>query len=111
MPNITVKNKATGAVIASSQLGKGVLSVEGNYYFSRENVDFAGLTKVSKAYHCPIKNSDCDYYYLSDQSGKKMDRELCWIYEEIDNSLFKQIAGKVGFYTTPPSNGSEVITE
>lgn len=98
-------------IIAQGILGFDVLKVEGNFYFSRQKVDLEGLSKKEKAYHCPIKNSDCDYYFLNDEQGKPMDTELCWIYDQIPNSLFKQLEHKVGFYSFDRGNGAIIKEE
>lgn len=87
-----------GNLIAEGVMGDTAQEMEGNYYIDRNKVDFSKLSKKEKAYHCPIKNSDADYYYLSDENGEQASEEACWIYENMINPTFKNIEGKVGFY-------------
>ena len=111
MTKITIKNNLTDQIIAQGILGQDELQLEGNYYFSRENVDLNDTVELSDAYTCPIKKSTCDYYYLKDEKGEQMSRELCWIYERITNSLFKDIESKVGFYARDVGNGVAIVVE
>ncbi|MEI6728867.1 MAG: DUF427 domain-containing protein [bacterium] len=103
---ITIKDSTDQKIIAQGILGQDVLKVEGNFYFYGQKVDLQGLSKKEKAYHCPIKNSDCDYYFVNDDQGKPMETELCWIYSKIPNSLFKQLENMVGFYSFDRGNGA-----
>jgi uncharacterized protein (DUF427 family) len=93
MTTITVQQKSNLKAIAKGVLGKGVLKSEGNYYFDKSCVDFDILLKKSNMYTCGIKKATCDYYYLPN-----IDKEVAWCYETIGSSLFKDLAGKVGFY-------------
>ena len=97
MTNITIKTKA-GKQIASGFLNKDVLALEGYYYFPKESVNFDVLTMKPAMYTCPIKHSTCDYYYVKDEGGDAIGSEVAWIYEKINNKLFAQIEGMVGFY-------------
>lgn len=105
MSKITIKNLNTGVIIAQGELGENVISMEGNYYFERSLVDLKNTTMKPKAYFCPIKQSSCDYYFLVDGNGLTNNREMAWIYPEISNTLFKRIAGMVGFYSRDVGNG------
>lgn len=84
--------------VASGILGKEIIELEGYYYFSLDKVSLDNMVKQDKAYTCPIKQSTCDYYFIKDEMGNKVGREVAWIYPVITNSLFKSIEGKVGFY-------------
>ncbi len=104
-----VISASTGEILADGILGQQVSQVEGNYYFERDCVALDTLVVKKKAYHCPIKKSDCDYYYVPDKNGKVQGREVAWIYEIIANPLFAQITGKVGMYKR--SNKDIVVQE
>jgi uncharacterized protein (DUF427 family) len=105
MTKVSIVNNQNNSIIAEGFLGGDVLEVEGYYYFLRSQVNLENTTKVEKAYFCPIKKSPCDYYFLKDENGSAMPREMCWIYETVENILFKQIIGMVGFYTRDMGNG------
>jgi uncharacterized protein (DUF427 family) len=111
MTKITIKNNSTDQIIAQGVVGQDVVALEGNYYFNRDKADISDTLEESDAYTCPIKKSTCDYYFLKDEDGEKLNRELCWIYERITNSLFKAIEGKVGFYGHNTDNGANVTIE
>ena len=103
MNNITIQTKS-GEKITSGILEQDILALEGYYYFPKENVNFDLLTMKPAMYTCPIKNSTCDYYYIKDNNSDAMGGEVAWIYEKINNSLFTQIEGTVGFYPKSTSN-------
>ena len=103
MTKLTYKT-LDGKTLATGILGQDVLIVEGYHYFKREAVDLTSTLKEEKAYHCPIKNSDCDYYFLLDENSEKEGQEIAWIYPTINNSLFEKIAGMVGFYSYSREN-------
>jgi uncharacterized protein (DUF427 family) len=98
---MTITLKApSGKQVAQGELGKTVLSIEGNYYFDKSAVDFS-LLKIKgegQQYTCPIKKGTCDYYNLVDSSGNVLIDEIGWIYERVSNTIFKQIEGKIAFY-------------
>jgi uncharacterized protein (DUF427 family) len=110
MTKLTILNNNNNNIIAQGILGTEVLEVEGYYYFPRSQVNLENTAKVEKAYFCPIKKSSCDYYYLKDENGNIMPREMCWIYEAVENTLFKQITGLVGFYARDMGNGVSLKT-
>jgi uncharacterized protein (DUF427 family) len=96
---ITLKTPS-GKQLAQGELGKTVLSIEGNYYFDKSAVDFSLLKMKGEGqqYTCPIKKGTCDYYNLVDTSGNVLIVEIGWIYEMVLNSIFKQIESKIAFY-------------
>lgn len=100
MKKVLYKDKQ-GNKIAEGAFGESIQEAEGNYYLDRENVDFEKLTKKENAYHCPIKKSDADYFFLVDGNDGEL---VCWIYEKITNPAFKHIEGKVGFYARSTDN-------
>jgi len=110
MKNITISTK-DGQKIVSGNLGQDVLSLEGYYYFPKESVNFDLLTMKPSMYTCPIKNSTCDYYYVKDENGAVASNEVAWIYEKINNGLFSQIEGMVGFYPRSSTNTTFKETE
>jgi uncharacterized protein (DUF427 family) len=98
MKNIIISTKS-GNIIAEGIVGENVLELEGNYYFDKAAVKLDQMLKQEAAYTCPIKKSTCDYYFVKNETGGKADRESAWIYEDVTNTLFKGIQGKVGFYS------------
>jgi uncharacterized protein (DUF427 family) len=112
MTKITIVNNENQEKIAQGILGQDVLKVEGNYYFKADLVDFSNTVMEEDAYFCPIKQSKCDYYFLVDSKGLKQDREMCWIYEQINNTLFKNIQEMVGFYSRNiAGNGISILED
>lgn len=110
MKNITISTK-NGQKIVSGNIGEDILSLEGYYYFPKESVNFELLAIKPAMYTCPIKNSTCDYYYVKDENGEATGSEIGWIYEKINNGLFSQIEGMVGFYSRSGANTELVETE
>ena len=96
MKKLTYKDQQ-GNIIAEAT-GKQIHEAEGNYYLDPETVKLDQLAMVPNSYHCPIKNSDADYYYLKDENGEPVGQEACWLYKSIPAEEFKHIEGKVGFY-------------
>ncbi len=112
MTKITITNNENNQKIAEGILGQNVVKVEGNYYFQPDLVDFSNTVMEEDAYYCPIKHSKCDYYFLVDSKGVKQDREMCWIYNEVSNPLFKNIAEMVGMYSqNVEGNGVSIVEE
>ena len=89
--NIVIQDLKTQQILADGT----PTSLEGNYYFDKAEVSLDQLIKKDKMYHCPVKNADCDYYYLPSDPTQ----EIAWCYESIPNPSFKIIEGKIGFYT------------
>lgn len=87
-------------IIAQGEYGTEVVSVDGNYYFSREVTDFGHLQIKGKGqqYYCPIKKSKCDYYNLVDENENIIVDEIGWIYETTIE-LYKACAKKIAFYS------------
>jgi uncharacterized protein (DUF427 family) len=110
MTKISITNLDNKNVIATGVLGENIIHIEGNYYFKPELVDFDNTVMEDAAYFCPIKRSTCDYFYVITAKGEKMTREMCWIYDEVSNPLFKQIAGMVGFYSQNVENNGVSIS-
>ena len=88
--NIVIQDSQTQQILADGT----PTSLESNYYFAKEEVNLDQLIKKDKMYHCPIKNADCDYYYLP----TNLNQEIAWCYDSIPNATFKVIEGKIGFY-------------
>jgi Domain of unknown function (DUF427) len=105
--NVYVKN---GSKLASGELGKTVIGAEGNYYFDRSVVDFFHLMMKGEGqqYTCPIKRGTCDYYNLVDDAGNIVEDEIGWIYESVENSLFKGVEHKIAFYKNKSLRFEEV---
>ncbi len=99
MSTINIKTK-NNDLIASANLGEGVINFEGNYYFEPSKIDLSLLIRKENQYHCPIKNGDADYFYLEGST-----REIGWVYNKVENDSFKNIQGWIAFY----ARSSEVI--
>lgn len=107
MSTITIKNNEN-EIIASGSLGNGVWSLEGNFYFETNlvNLDLIKESTPDDTYTCPIKRSTCIYYNLV-ENDKITARQIAWNYKTIVNTTFKNIEGKIGFYSTT-KNGLNV---
>lgn len=77
-----------------------IIFVEGNYYFDKSLINFEHLQMHGKGqqYFCPIKQSSCDYYNIV-ENNQIIETDVSWIYETITNGMFKDIAGKMAFYS------------
>lgn len=87
---IVIQDAQTGQILADGE----AIKFEGNYYFEVAEVNFESLSEKKNQYHCPIKNADCDYFYLTENSTQ----EVAWSYKAIPNPDFESIQGKIGFY-------------
>jgi uncharacterized protein (DUF427 family) len=107
MTMIVLAKTRTGEVIAKGEIGKTVISLEGNYYFDKSVVDFERVHIKGKGqqYTCPIKRGTCDYYNLVNLQGDVEIDEVGWIYESVESSLFKNIEHRIAFY------GSKLVFE
>jgi uncharacterized protein (DUF427 family) len=77
---------------------QNLTEADGKYYFDKKDVEMKALRMAERKYFCPIKNSTCDYYDLTDdRTGEVLQTQIAWIYEQIPNSNFKNIEGKVAF--------------
>jgi uncharacterized protein (DUF427 family) len=85
-------------IIASGELGKEVVNIEGSYYFDQKVVEMTRLKMKGSGgqYFCPIKQGSCDYYDFVDQDGKVVIDEVGWIYENPKYLL--PCKGKIAFY-------------
>jgi uncharacterized protein (DUF427 family) len=87
------------STISNDDLDSGkAIQMEGNWYVDPSLVDITYLEMEGegKNYHCPVKRGDCDYYNFSFEDEEI--KEIGWIYPSPENTQYKQIAGKFGFW-------------
>ena len=63
------------------------------YYFPREDVEFAGLTRTDHQTHCPYKG-DCSYFTVT--AGENVGTNAAWSYEQPYDAV-SEIAGYIAF--------------
>ncbi|NJK71306.1 DUF427 domain-containing protein [Candidatus Gracilibacteria bacterium] len=107
---IIVKS-SDGTILAQGNIGKGVVHVEGNYYFDKSlvNFDLIKMMGNGQQYTCPIKRGTCDYYNLVNSNGETVTEEIGWVYEKVNNEMFKLVEHKMAFYSY--GRGLDILTE
>ncbi|MCS7072269.1 MAG: DUF427 domain-containing protein [Anaerolinea sp.] len=95
----TVKNRATGAVIAHAQEADGVQVFEGNLYFDPAYVDRTQLVITERTYTCPYKGT-CNWIDLQSETGRV--QNIGWIYPD-PRPGYEHIKNRIAFYNRETS--------
>lgn len=101
---ITIKERNTGIVLASTDDPTKVESFEGNWYFDPTTVNQEVLSVTEDLYTCPYKGT-CNW--ISFSGGGKSAYRIAWVYPN-PKSGYENIKGRYGFYAgTRPSTIEE----
>lgn len=95
----TVKNRASGTVIAHAEETDGVQLFEGNLYFDPACVDLKQLIITERTYTCPYKGT-CNWIDLQSETGRV--QNIGWVYPN-PKSGYEHIKDKIAFYNRETS--------
>ncbi len=91
---ITIRERATGVILAAATDASQVFSFEGNWYFAPEAVNQAALKVTDDTYTCGYKGT-CNWVSFDD--GSRRAPQVAWIYQS-PKAGYERIAGRYGFY-------------
>ncbi|MCB8945708.1 MAG: DUF427 domain-containing protein [Ardenticatenaceae bacterium] len=91
---ITIKDRKTGAVLASAVESEGVFLFEGAWYFDREQVDMTHLVVTEDEYICHYKGT-C--YWINLDAPSHSASHIAFTYFEVEPG-YEFVQGKIGFY-------------
>jgi uncharacterized protein (DUF427 family) len=93
--SVTIREKASGAVLAQADVGSSLVAYEGNWYFDPSAVE-AGVLKTSdRTYTCPYKGT-CNWVDYVGPDGRTV-RDVAWVYPKVKPG-HEAIEGRYGFY-------------
>jgi uncharacterized protein (DUF427 family) len=102
----TVKERASGDIIAQGTEGDNVRLFEGNLYFAPDAVNTGHLTVTDRTYTCPYKGV-CYWIDLEGPSGRSTD--IGWVYRE-PKSGYEFIKDQWAFYNRDTA-GTQAVKE
>jgi len=91
---VTIKNKKSGQILASTSDPNKVQKFEGNLYFDPNVVNKDVLKITTKTYTCSYKGT-CNWVDLDTPDYKAAN--VAWVYES-PKPGYENIKGKYGFY-------------
>jgi uncharacterized protein (DUF427 family) len=91
---VTIKERATGTVLATTDDSNQVLAFEGNWYFAPAAVNQDVLKVTANTYTCGYKGT-CNWVNFDD--GAHATPQVAWVYPS-PKPGYEQIAGRYGFY-------------
>ncbi len=91
---LTIKERETGAVIASGHQNETVRLLEGNWYFEPEAVNMEHLRVTNRVYTCPYKGK-C--YWIDFQAPGVKATNIAWTYFETKPG-YEFIKDRIAFY-------------
>ncbi|MCS7078739.1 MAG: DUF427 domain-containing protein [Chloracidobacterium sp.] len=91
---VTIKDRATGTVLATASDPAQVFAFEGNWYFAPEAVNQAVLKVTADTYTCSYKGT-CNWVNFDD--GTHLTPQVAWVYPA-PKAGYERIAGRYGFY-------------
>ncbi|MFQ3639414.1 MAG: DUF427 domain-containing protein [Chloracidobacterium sp.] len=91
---VTIKDRATGTILAETTDPNQVLSFEGNWYFAPDAVNQSVLKLTTDTYTCGYKGT-CNWITFDD--GAHLTPHVAWVYPA-PKAGYENIAGRYGFY-------------
>jgi uncharacterized protein (DUF427 family) len=92
---LTIREKDSGAILASGELGPTVVKYEGNLYFAPEAVEASLLETTDRTGTCPSKGTYRWVDYRA-EDGTTVSG-VAWVYPE-PKPGHEMIRGRYGFY-------------
>lgn len=93
--SLVIKERVSGAVIASGSEGETVRVFEGNWYFVPAAVNMTYLHITDRTYTCPYKGT-CFWIDLETPSGARV-QNIGWVYPQ-PKPGYEFIKDQIGFY-------------
>lgn len=107
MSNFVVKERQSGRGIAHGNTADhSAVKLEGNWYFTPENVDMTHLRITNRTYTCPYKGV-CFWVDLETPEGTKA-QNVGWVYNDPKRG-YEMIKDKIGFYARDTSGTISVV--
>jgi uncharacterized protein (DUF427 family) len=100
---VTIKHRATGTVLASTDDPTKVESFEGNWYFDPSVVNHDALVVTDDTYTCSYKGT-CNWINFS--QGDATTKYVAWVYPKTLKG-YEKIAGRYAFYSGNRPNTTE----
>ncbi len=96
--SLTIKERATNALIATGNENETVRVFEGNWYFHPQAVNMEHLHITERTYTCPYKGV-CYWIDLETPDGSRI-QNIGWVYRQ-PKSGYEFIKDQIGFYARP----------
>lgn len=97
---LTVKERASGKVLAQGDENKSARVFEGNWYFTPDAVNMANLRVTERTYTCPYKGI-CYWIDLETPEGTRT-QNVAWVYRQ-PKPGYEFIRDEIGFYSRTTS--------
>jgi uncharacterized protein (DUF427 family) len=95
---LSIKERATGEIIASGTENETVRIFEGNWYFKPEVVNMDNLHVTERTYTCPYKGI-CYWIDMETPDGAQV-QNVGWVYRQ-PKPGYEFITDEIGFYARP----------
>lgn len=96
--SLTIKERATNALIAAGNENETVRVFEGNWYFQPQAVNMDHLRVTERTYTCPYKGV-CFWIDLETPDGNRT-QNIGWVYRQ-PKTGYEFIQDQIGFYARP----------
>jgi uncharacterized protein (DUF427 family) len=92
---VTIRDKESGALLASADVGPSLAKYEGNWYFDPSAVQTGSLKVTERTYTCPMKGT-CNWVDYVGPDGVIV-KDVAWVYPWVKPG-HELIKGRYGFY-------------
>jgi uncharacterized protein (DUF427 family) len=92
---VAIREKTTGTLLASGDVGPSVVKYEGNWYFAPETVQNTCLRVTDRTCTCPHKGT-CNWVEFLGPDGTVV-KDVAWVYPS-PKPGHEQIKNRFGFY-------------
>jgi uncharacterized protein (DUF427 family) len=93
--SVVIREKTSGAILATGEPDRDVVKYEGNWYFAPEAVERGSLAVTDRTYTCPSKGV-CHWVDYAGPDGATA-REVAWVYAD-PKPGHEIIKDRYGFY-------------
>jgi uncharacterized protein (DUF427 family) len=93
---VIIREKNSGTPLAEAEVGRGVLTYEGNLYYDPGLVNHQVLRVSDRTYTCPYKGT-CHWVDFVDPEGQLV-RDVAWVYAN-PKAGHEVIKDRFGFYS------------
>ncbi len=93
--SVTIREKASGSVLARGDVGAEVVKFEGHWYFDPSTVERDLLRITDRTYTCPYKGT-CNWVDYVDSDGQTV-QNVAWVYPN-PKAGHELIQNRYGFY-------------
>jgi uncharacterized protein (DUF427 family) len=93
--SVIIREQESGAPLAQAEVGPGLATYEGNWYFDPTAVQADVLRITDRTYTCPYKGT-CNWVDYVAADGRTV-RDVAWVYPKVKPG-HEVIEGRYGFY-------------